>query len=101
MLHQPVPRAPFVSDSKTRPKPIHDDTQSVRATSVDPWQEFLGVRAQVIEWLIREYKWTDVQIAKQLSLGASEVLLVRLAGANCKRFESADTDLTMAAPLEN
>lgn len=71
------------------------------AAPVDPWQEFLCARTRVVEWLVREYNWTDALISRQLSLSPGQVQQMRPAGTSHARSGGADTDVTIAAPLDN
>lgn len=93
------------------PRPPEDDdgrptsgNMFARTTGVareDPWQDFLSARTQVIEWLVREYNWSDEQIARQLSMSAGQVQRIRPVGTSHIRSGTTDTDVTMAAPLDS
>lgn len=84
-----------------------NDTRSPFAQGMrsDPWQAFLQARTQVIEWLTEEYNWSDEQIGRQLSLSVGQVQRLRAAnmrtGSRQERFGNPNTNITMAAPLDD
>lgn len=90
---------PRTSEDAAQPRTGNMFALSHGATPDDPWQEFLTARARVIEWLVREYNWSDAQIARQLSLSSGQVQRMR-PGMSHARSGASDTDVTMAAPLD-
>lgn len=68
-------------------------------TPQNPWDTFLHYRTAAIHWLRSEARLNDGEIAKAMSLNATDVFLLRTRPVQGELADDADNASTQAAPL--
>lgn len=67
-----------MSEAPTPPTPEKLQSGLARSRiSCRPWERFLAARADVIEWLMEECGYSEMEVAEMLSMDARQILLVR------------------------